>query len=66
MKKGVTKERFIEKYSELLFMTREEVSHLELQDDETVVINYTNGYKKPVNIAADSGMAIIRDVARQV
>ena len=66
MKAGVTKERFIEKYSELLFMTREGVSHLELQDAETVVIHYKDGYKRKVNIAADSAKAMIRDVARQV
>lgn len=66
MKKGVTKQEFIEKYSELLFMTREEISHLDLVDDETVLIVYANGYRKRVNIAADSGISIIRDVARQV
>ena len=66
MKAGVTKERFIEKYSELLFMTREGVSHLELKDDETVVIHYKDGAEKTVNIAADSAMAIIRDVAMQI
>lgn len=66
MKEGITKERFIEKYSELLFMTREGVSHLELQDEETVVICYKEGYKKTVNIACNSAMAIIRDVARQI
>lgn len=66
MKAGVTKEKFIEKYSELLFMTREGVSHLELKDSETVVICYKNGYEKTVNIACNSGIAIIRDIARQV
>lgn len=66
MKAGITKERFIEKYSELLFMTREGVSHLELKDDETVVIHYKGGAERIVNIACDSGMAIIRDIARQV
>jgi hypothetical protein len=66
MKAGVTKERFIEKYSELLFMTREGVSHLELQDAETVVIHYKDGAEKTVNIACDSALAIIKDVASQV
>ena len=66
MKKGVSKQDFISMYSELLSMTREGISHLELQDAETVIINYTDGYKRKVNIAADSGMAIIRDVARHV
>ena len=66
MKAGVTKEKFIEKYSELLFMTRGGVSYLELKDDETVVIHYKGGAEKTVNIACDSGIAIIRDIARQV
>lgn len=66
MKAGITKERFIEKYSELLFMTREGVSHLELKDSETVVIHYKGGAERTVNIACDSGLAIIRDVARQI
>ncbi len=68
MKVGVTKEKFIEKYSELLFMTREEISHLELQDDETVIIHYmpNYNYSTKVDIAGDSGIAIIRDIARQI
>ena len=66
MKAGVTKQEFIDKYSELLKMTREGVSHLELKDDETVVIHYKGGAERTVNIACDSGLAIIRDVARQI
>ena len=66
MKAGVTKERFIEKYSELLFMTREGLSHLELKDEETVIIHYKGGSEKTVSIACNSGLAIIRDIARQV
>ena len=66
MKKEVTKEDFINKYSELLQMTREEVRELELIDSETVAIVYKNGHVKKVNIAADSGISIIRDVARMV
>jgi hypothetical protein len=66
MKAGVTKERFIEKYSELLFMTREGVSHLELLEDDYVNIVYNNGYKRKVDIACNSAMAIIRDIARHV
>ncbi len=66
MKAGVSKQDFISMYSELLSMTREGVSHLELQDDETVVIHYKGGAEKTVNIACDSGIAIIRDIARQV
>ena len=46
MKAGVSKQDFISMYSELLSMTREGVSHLELQDDETVVIHYKGGARK--------------------
>jgi len=35
-------------------------------DEETVVIHYEGGGKRPVNIALDSATAIIRDVARVV
>lgn len=66
MKKEVTKEQFINKYSELLQMTREGVESLVLQDNETAVITYKDNYKKEVNIACDSAMAIIMDVARQI
>ena len=66
MKAGVTKERFIDKYSDLLIMTRLDVERLELVDDETVVIHYNGGFEKKVNIACDSALAIIKDVASQV
>ena len=66
MKAGVSKKEFIEEYRKVLSMTREGVSHLELPDDETVVICYKNGYERKVNIACNSAMAIIRDVARHM
>lgn len=66
MKKGVTKQEFIDQYAILLRMTREDVSGLLLVDDETIIILYKNGCQKIVNIAADSGISIIRDVARRV
>ena len=66
MRAGVTKKEFIAKYAELLRMTREKIDSLELIDDETVVIRYESGYGQKVNIACDSGMAIIRDVAKAI
>lgn len=66
MKAGVTKKDFIDKYSELLQMTREGIERLELLDDDYVNIVYYNGYKRKVDIICNSAMAIIRDVARQV
>lgn len=56
-------------YKELeqtLKLTRAGVESLELADEETVVIHYEGGGKRPVNIALDSATVIIRDVARVV
>lgn len=66
MKKGVTKQEFIDKYSELLSMTREGIERLELLDDDFVDIIYNDGYKKKVDIACNSAMAIIRDIAKKI
>lgn len=66
MKTGVTKEQFIKSPEQTLKLTRAGVESLELADEETVVIHYEGGGKRPVNIALDSATAIIRDVARVV
>lgn len=66
MKIGVSKQELIDSLSETLSLTRERVDHLELKDNDTVVIHYKGGYQKPVNIAMDSGLAIILDVSRAV
>lgn len=66
MKVGVTKQELIDSLSETLKLTREGVHHLELKDEDTVIIHYNCGHQKPVNIALNSGIAIIWDVSRQV
>lgn len=66
MKTGVTKEQFIKSLEQTLKLTRAGVESLELADEETVVIHYEGGGKRPVNIALDSATAIIKDVARVV
>lgn len=66
MKHGVTKEQFIKSLEDTLKLTRAGVDRLELVDDDTVVIYYEGGGKRPVNIALDSATAIIRDVTRAV
>ena len=69
MRTGVSKQEFIDKYAELLCMTRENVVGLKLVNDETAEIVYaTNGneYYEGVNSACNSGMAIIRDVANRI
>lgn len=66
MKIGVSKQELIDSLSETLSLTRERVDHLELKDNDTDVIHYKGGYRKSVNIAMDSGLAIILDVSRAV
>lgn len=67
MKTGVTKKEFIAKYAELLRMTREDIFDLYLYEyQDKVTINYKSGHSEDVNIACNSGMAIIRDVARRI
>ena len=34
--------------------------------DEIAVIMYTNGYRQSVNISADSGLALMRDILRAI
>ena len=50
----------------LLSQTREEVVSCYLKDSETVAIKYRSGYEQTVNVAMDSYMAIVRDVAKSV
>lgn len=66
MRTGITKKQFIKSLEETLRLTRAGVKSLELVDDETIIIHYEGGGKRPVNIALDSATAIIRDVASVV
>lgn len=66
MKQGVTKEQLIKSLEGTIKLTREQVERLELYDQDTVIIHFKDGYAKPVNIHMNSGMAIIRDVAKHV
>lgn len=66
MKAGLDKATFIVKLEELLKMTRIEVDHLELKDEDTVVIHYYDGYQRSVSIAGDSGLAIVKDVIDRI
>lgn len=66
MRTGVTKKQFIKSLEQTLRLTRAGVKSLELVDNETVIIHYEGGGKRPVNIALDSATAIIRDVASVV
>ena len=66
MRPGVTKKELIKSLEQTVKLTREEVLGLELVDDETVVIHYESGANRSVNIVMDSGLAIIKDVARSI
>lgn len=66
MKEGVSKEEFIKSLESTLKLTREGISRLELKDEETVIIYFSNNYFKEVNIACNSAIAIVRDVARVI
>jgi len=66
LKAGLDKATFIAKLEELLKMTRLDVDHLELKDEDTVVIHYYDGYQRSVCIAADSGIAIVKDVIERI
>lgn len=66
MRIRVTKQELVDSLSETLKLTRERVDHLELEDEDTVIIHYRCGYQKPVNISCNSGLAIIVDVSRKI
>lgn len=66
MKSGITKEQLVKSLGEALSLIRENISHLELLDEDTVVICYEHGYRRNVNIHMDSGLAIIKDVLKNI
>lgn len=66
MKKGITKEELIKSLEFTLKLTRNEIACLDLKDEDTVVIWYENGHSQAVDITANSGIAIIRDVCRHI
>ena len=66
MKAGVSKEELVKSLEFTLKLTREKIDSLELIYDETVVIHYESGYGQKVNIACNSAMEIIRDVAKAI
>lgn len=37
-----------------------------VEDSEIVIVLYASGFKKRVNVAYDSGVALIRDVMRNI
>lgn len=69
MKSGVTKQQLVKSLENTLKLTREEIVSLELisrmHPEDTVIIHFKGG-DKAVNIYCDSGIAIIRDVAKAI
>ena len=53
---------FVAWLGELMSMTREGISRCYLADEDTVVVQWRDGYTKLINIAMNSWMAIIRQV----
>jgi len=69
MQPGVSKQQLIESLEATLRLTREDIVGLELtsrQDPEDTVIIHFGGGSQAVNIACDSGIAIIRDVSKAI
>ena len=70
MKSGVTKQELVDSLATTLRLTRTEVTDLELtskiEPGDTIIIHFKGGGTQTVNIACDSGIAIIRDVCRAI
>lgn len=51
-----------------LCMIRAEVGVIDLKllDEDTIEVTYDSGYTKKINIAMDSKIAIVRDVAKYI
>lgn len=63
------KKDIVSRLSVLLKATRagEDIDQLELSEDESEVrIIFITGYERTVNVECDSGMALIRDVIRNL
>lgn len=65
------KEKILEKLFQALVLTRAGWNLMDLEYKketglETVTAVYANGHKKRINVSCDSGIALIRDVCRQI
>lgn len=70
MKTGVLKKELVDSLATTLRLTRTEVTDLELtsrwEPEDTVIVHFMGGGTQTVNIACNSGIAIIRDVCRAI
>ena len=65
------KEKILEKLFQALVLTRAGWNLMDLEYKrengfETVTATFANGHKKRINVSCDSGIALIRDVCRQI
>ena len=60
------KQEFLNILQTLLSKADVNVKCLELTDEETVKLTFLKGYAKRINIAADSRLAIIKDVVNNI
>ena len=70
------KDLFIKKLGQLLAMTREGITEAEYEKSydfenkkeyaEFVVIKYSDGAEKRINVTLDSNLAVIKDVMRAI
>lgn len=60
------KQEFLNTLQILLIKADVNVKSLELTDEETVKLTFLNGYTKRIDIAADSRLAIIKDVVNNI
>jgi len=69
VKQGITKQQLIKSLEATLRLTREDIVALVLisryEPEDTVIIHSTGGIQT-VDIACDSGIAIIKDVCRAI
>ena len=60
------KSKFVKELGKLIQKDQVEIEDMYLKDKDTVAVQYINGYIKQVNIAGDSNMAILVDVAKAI
>ena len=58
--------RFVQNLGCLLAQTREGIESADLDRSDIVTIFYTSGHQRKINVAMDSYLAIIKDVARHL
>lgn len=67
---GASKQQLINSLADTLRLTQTGVTGLDLvsycERDDLVIITFEDGHQRTANIAADSGIAIIRDVCEAI